>query len=223
MAKNVTKASETKSVEVVNTLVKYKTDKEIYSALDNLTGTEKSFRSELQAVLVSAIAHHEACAAKGGSIGTVVTKVWAGLEEMKAIPKQQISRYFSAIFPKLKWNKREMRFDGKQLFRPVIKPAKGRAQHYSGIAFWDFAPKANVSVFNVEERIAVFMNALQRALNSEEHPLEGDAKARAQLTIDFLDLVKTGKPDTMKELAHVTSIAQAGNHIELVASRATVN
>lgn len=202
--------------EISKTAIKYVTDKEIYTALDALVPQERSFRAELQAVLVSAISHHETCKNKGGSVGTVLTKVWSAIEDMRAAPKAQLSRYLSAVFPKLTWSRREKKFEGKHTFRNVIKPRNGRAQHYSGINFWDYAPQANRSTFNVEDRIEALIKALQRAVNSETQPLEGESLAKARLAIDALDVIKEGKTD--KGFAQAVSMAHAGKQIELKAN-----
>lgn len=219
----------------------YTTLVQIDKALDAVVKSYKGFRNELHSILCSAIAHDLACREKGGSIQTVLTKVFSRIDtEMTTINSRHVLAWLRGVYGNsLKWAEHEKK-KGQYQFTlgknasvtPVIKDTDDDGEtvekHYSELPFWEY------SVARADKPDWSFAGQLERILNraktlEEKGSLPKEEIALAHMvrdTMGAIDLTPkkegnkiTGyeyKSGAVKELSAVASKMIAGKQKESV-------
>lgn len=181
---------------------KYDTAKAIDTACKAFGRRGLALRQELHELLVSAVAHHAACIDSGGSIGTVLSKVYATVEAIGALHNRGVKLWLTAIFgDDLKWSEKNKTFSGKVKFNPTFI-IEGQEYAYHQIPFWELKAAKEEQAWDWKAR-------LKQTFDSKKAKgLEGAEKAEFEAYASLYGLM-ADKVLTPEVAAHVASALRA--------------
>lgn len=193
---------------------RYKTEDAMLKALAGIVSAEASVRDTIQDVIVSALAHHEECKDKGGSVQTTLTKVYNQILTFKSVNQRMILNFLKAVLgPNLTYKEEKGKggmltskmVDKKKtklVFNAIIKQEAGE-YHYSERKFWQLDINAAELkpwsfIARLESLLATFENPDKQAMLGKDTKADYDYTTEADTAIAVRELLGLMKPNPDK-------------------------